>query len=75
MSLLLLLSQICWFHRLIFNKHVIQQTCMEVRSVPFQEPFQNETKGPLERTNVKHGPCRKRARCWEGSNNDEAQAG
>ena len=28
---------------------------MEVRSVPYQEPFRNETKGPLERTNVKHG--------------------
>ena len=28
---------------------------MEVRSVLYQEPFRNETKGPLERTNVKHG--------------------
>ena len=28
---------------------------MEVRSVPYQEPFRNETKGSLERTNVKHG--------------------
>ena len=54
-SSLLLLSQVCWFRSLIFNKPAIQQTCMEVRSVPYQEHFRNETKGPLERTNVKHG--------------------
>ena len=28
---------------------------MEVKSVPYQEPFRNEAKGPLERTNMKHG--------------------